>query len=179
MKIIAFSASSSKNSINKQLVKYATSLLEHADVEILDLNDFELPLYSEDIEKKLGQPTAAKKFIEKLNQADGLVISFAEHNGSYTASYKNLFDWASRIKHKVYEGKNAIFLSTSPGPGGASNVLALAENSAPHFGANLKGTVSVGNFYDVFDLENGIINDKKMDEKIQKIMQEFKVEQKL
>lgn len=54
MNVIAFAASSSKKSINKQLVTYAASLLETARVEVLDLNDFELPLFSVDKEQELG-----------------------------------------------------------------------------------------------------------------------------
>jgi Predicted flavoprotein len=91
MKIIAFGASSSRESINKQLATYAVSLLEGADVEVLDLNDYELPLFSVDKEKELGQPQLAKDFLGKIAGADALVISFAEHNGSYSAAFKNPF----------------------------------------------------------------------------------------
>lgn len=48
MNIIAFAASSSRKSINKQLVRYASTLLDKAKVEVLDLNDYELPLFSQD-----------------------------------------------------------------------------------------------------------------------------------
>lgn len=54
MKVIAFAASSSKESINKQLVTYAANLIENAEVEVLDLNDYELPLFSVDKEKRIG-----------------------------------------------------------------------------------------------------------------------------
>ena len=86
MKVIAFAASNSKQSINKQLVTYAASLLENADVELLDLNDYELPLFSVDIEKEIGQPALAQAFLDKLGHADALVISLAEHNGNYSAA---------------------------------------------------------------------------------------------
>ena len=56
MNVLAFAASSSTQSINKKLVRYAASLLEGAQVQLLDLNDYELPLFSVDKEKKLGQP---------------------------------------------------------------------------------------------------------------------------
>jgi chromate reductase len=116
MKILAFAASSSSNSINKKLVTYAASLLNNAEIEILDINDYEMPLYSEDKEEELGQPDAAKIFFKKIGAADALLISYAEHNGSYTAAYKNLFDWASRIEPKVYQGKPMVMLATSPAP---------------------------------------------------------------
>ncbi len=65
MKLLAFAASSSKKSINKQLAAYAASLLEGADVEVLDLNDYELPLYSVDKEQELGHPQLAQAFMAK------------------------------------------------------------------------------------------------------------------
>ncbi|MGF1733939.1 NADPH-dependent FMN reductase [Photobacterium satsumensis] len=155
MKVVAFAASNSSTSINKQLVTYAASQIEGMNVEVLDLNDFELPLFSQDKEKELGQPSQAHAFLKKVQSADALLISFAEHNGSYTAAYKNLFDWVSRIEPKVYQGKPVVLLSTSPGPGGAKNVLAAAEASMPFFGAEVKATLSVPSFYDNFDPENG------------------------
>lgn len=170
MKIIAFGASTSKKSINKSLATFTSSLIAGADVEILDLNDFELPLFSEDKEAEIGQPQAAKDFLEKIQSADGIVVSFAEHNGSYTAAYKNLFDWASRIKQKVYQGKPGVFLATSPGAGGASSVLSRAKVSAPFFGVELQDAVSVPSFYDVFDAERGVISEPKIVDQLQVAM---------
>ncbi|MFA0069839.1 NADPH-dependent FMN reductase [Vibrio breoganii] len=151
MKVIAFGASTSSNSINKQLAAYTAKLIKGAEVEVIDLNDFPLPLFGEDKEKEVGKPENAQAFFDKLGTADALVISFAEHNGAYTAAFKNLFDWTSRIDQKVYQGKSVIFLATSPGPGGAGSVLASATGSAPYFAAEVKASVSVPNFYDNFD----------------------------
>ncbi|GLS89752.1 FMN reductase [Psychromonas marina] len=166
MKVLAFAASSSKNSINKQLANYAAKQIKDAQVELLDINDYEMPLFSEDREKELGQPALAKAFYEKLGDADVIVISFAEHNGSYTAAYKNLFDWTSRIDMKLFQNKPVIMLATSPGPGGAATVLAAAQGSAPYFAADVKAAISVPSFYDNFDLENGQLTDKALTDKI-------------
>ncbi|MGL4768540.1 MAG: NADPH-dependent FMN reductase [Formosimonas sp.] len=170
MKLIAFAASSSTQSINKQLVTYATSLLPTADVEILDLNDFELPLFSQDLEAQIGQPAAAQAFLAKISAADALVISFAEHNGSFSAAYKNLFDWCSRIQPKVYVDKNVVLLSTSPGPGGAGNVLAAATQSMPHFGATVKASISVPKFYEQFDAERHALKDAALIEQLRQAL---------
>ena len=88
-----------------------------------------------------------------------MIVSFAEHNGSYSAAYKNLFDWASRIDQKVFQNKPTIYLSTSPGPGGAGSVLSSAKGSARFFGVDLKASVSVANFHDVFDAQTGRITE--------------------
>jgi len=86
MKIIAFGASTSSKSINKALAAYVGSLISNAELEVLDLNDFELPLFSQDVEEKIGQPDNAKAFLAKIASADALIISFAEHNGAYSAA---------------------------------------------------------------------------------------------
>ena len=166
MKVLAFAATSSKRSINKQLANYAAKQITGAEVELLDINDYEMPLYSEDREKELGQPEPAKAFYQKLGEADTIVISFAEHNGSYTAAYKNLFDWTSRINMQVYQNKPVIMLATSPGPGGAGTVLAAAQGSASYFAAEVKGAISVPSFYDNFDTESGQLTNKELADKI-------------
>ncbi|PAJ76303.1 NADPH-dependent FMN reductase [Pseudoalteromonas sp. NBT06-2] len=166
MKVLAFAASNSKNSINKQLATYAANLVENAEVEILDINDYEMPIFSEDREKKLGQPEQAQAFYKKLGEADAIIISFAEHNGSYTAAYKNLFDWTSRIDMKVFQSKSMLMLATSPGPGGANSVLTTASGSAPYFAANVKASISIPSFYDNFDVETGKLTNPELIDKL-------------
>lgn len=154
MNILAFAASSSKKSINKQLLSYiAKDLLPDQSTEILDLNDYEMPLFSVDKEEELGHPELAKEFLSKIAHSDAIIISFAEHNGSYSAAYKNLFDWCSRINPKVFQKKPIILLSASPGPRGGATVLEAAVKSAPFFDGDVKGSLSIAKFYDQFDVQ--------------------------
>lgn len=171
LNVIAFAASTSQNSVNKKLVTYATSLLSHSQVEILDLNDFDMPLFSVDIEKDIGQHPNALKLVAKIASADALVISFAEHNGSYSAAYKSIFDWCSRIETSVYQNKDAIFLSASPGKRGGANVMKTALESAERFGANVKSHFSLPSFNDNFDTEAMCIRDAELDAELKKVMQ--------
>ena len=155
MKILAFAASNSRQSINGQLVRHACNVLTteialDAQIEFLDLNDYEMPIYSIDREKASGIPEAAQAFYNKIGSVDALIISFAEHNGAYTVAFKNVYDWASRINAKVYQGKRLLALSASPGRRGGANVLALATGAAPRFGADLRAQMSVGPFGEVF-----------------------------
>lgn len=169
MKLLTFAASSSSKSINKQLATYAASQVKHSDgvdVEILDINDYEMPLFSQDKEEVLGQPQQALDFFAKLGQADAIIISFAEHNGSYTAAYKNLFDWTSRINQKLFQNKPMILLSTSPGPGGAASVLAAATGSAPYFAGDVKASVSIPSFFDNFDSEKQTLTNPELVDKL-------------
>ncbi|MFY7738982.1 MAG: NADPH-dependent FMN reductase [Flavobacterium sp.] len=158
-KIIAFGASSSKTSINKQLATYAANQFQNASVEVLDLNEFEMPIYSVDKEKDNGIPQLAQDFYAKLGTADAIVISFAEHNGAYSAAFKNIFDWTSRINAKTFQEKPMLLLSTSPGPRGGSSVLEIAKNRFPFQGAVVKGSFYLPNFNDNFDAEKGITNE--------------------
>lgn len=162
MKLLAFAASSSRKSINKQLATYAASLVEGAEVEVLDLNDYELPLFSEDREKELGHPELAKAFLTKIATSDALLISFAEHNGSYSAAYKNLFDWSSRIGKKVFQDKPMVLLSTSPGPRGGASVLATATTSAPFFAGHVKASLAIPSFHENFDVEHGVLRNEEL-----------------
>ncbi|WP_396212424.1 NADPH-dependent FMN reductase [Flavobacterium sp.] len=158
-KIIAFGASSSKTSINKQLATFAANQFQNASVEVLDLNDFEMPIYSVDKEKDNGIPQLAQDFFYKLGSADLIVISFAEHNGAYSTAFKNIFDWTSRINGKTFQEKPVLLLSTSPGPRGGSSVLEIAKNRFPLQGAVVKGSFSLPSFNDNFDTEKGITNE--------------------
>ncbi|MCO4785491.1 MAG: NAD(P)H-dependent oxidoreductase [Marinomonas atlantica] len=173
MKILAFAATNHKASINKQLVTYAANVLaenKSADVEVLDLNDYEMPIYSIERHTENGIHPLGQKFFDKIGAADVILVSFAEHNGSYTAAYKNLFDWASRIDMEVYQGKPTVIMSTSPGPGGASSVLASAEGSAEFFAMDLKGSLSVPSFEENFDTEKGILTNEELASKLKGIL---------
>ena len=163
MKITCFAASSSRASINKQLVTYAAGLIEGAEVEIIDLNDYELPLFSVDREAELGQPPLAQAFLDRIIGSDALVIAFAEHNGCYSAAYKNIYDWASRIQPKVYQDKRMVLLATSPGGRGGSSVLDLALSQMPRFGGDIRASISVPMFFENFDVERKAITNPEID----------------
>ncbi|WP_108651396.1 NADPH-dependent FMN reductase [Dongshaea marina] len=173
MKILAFAASNSRNSINRQLIQYAVSLLQNAEVEIIDIHDYEMPIFSVDREQELGQPPEAQQFFKKIGEADALLISFAEHNGSYTAAYKNLYDWSSRIDPKVFQGKPMVLLSTSPGPGGAQNVLGMATHSAPYFGGTVKASLSIPSFYQNFNEEAGVLINPELHTQLETALASF------
>ena len=163
-RILAFAASNSSNSINRKLVDYAASLIEDAEVETLDIHDFEMPLYRADREIAEGIPQLAHDFLGRIASADGLLVAFAEHNGMYSAAFKNLFDWSSRIGRDVWQGKPMVLLATSPGSGGAARVLAIAETAAPHFGGEVRASMSIPQFFDAFDSEAGCLRDPGLQE---------------
>lgn len=171
MKIIAFGGSNSQQSINKRLVTYAASLFENADVEVLDLNDYAMPVFSVDLEKEIGQHKIAQAFLDKLNEADILVVSMAENNGNYSVAFKNVFDWSSRILKDVFQHKPMLLLATSPGGRGGSSVLGIAQNLFPRYGAEIKGSFSLPSFNSNFDLEQNKISNPELDQDLKNIIQ--------
>ncbi len=170
MKILAMAASNSSQSINRKLILHAADLMTSGEipelggaaaveVEVLDLNDFEMPIYSTDREEAGGIPEHAQRFFRKIGEADAVLLSFPEHNGSYSAAFKNLYDWTSRIDMKVYQSKPVVMLATSPGGRGGASVLQAATGSAPFFGADLRASLAIPSFYDKFDSERGTVSD--------------------
>ena len=113
-RIVAIGASSSSNSINRKLANYAAkSISIESHIIDLDLNEFEMPIYSEDFQRDSGIPKEALNFKKEIQNSDCLVISLVEHNGSYTAAFKNIYDWISVIESDVWCSKPILLLSTS------------------------------------------------------------------
>lgn len=156
-KIAAFGGSTSRTSINKQLATYAGTLLQQTEVTVLDLNAFTVPIYSEDLEREEAYPKGASDFNAELDKYDGFIVSLAEHNGSYAAAFKNIFDWVSRKERKVFRDKPLLIMATSPGGRGGASVLSTAENTFPHMGAKIVSRFSLPSFHDNFK-EDGITN---------------------
>lgn len=122
-KILAFAGSTRSSSYNKQLVRVAADAARAAGAEVtlVDLRDFPLPLFDEDLESEHGLPDNAKKLKTLFRSHDAFLIASPEYNSSITAVLKNALDWASRSESddelalSAYRGKTAALLSASPG----------------------------------------------------------------
>ena len=172
-KIIAFGASSSKNSINKKLASFVANKISHQEAVTLDLNDFEMPIYSEDRHIEDGVPKKALEFKNIINESKGLVISLAEHNGSYTSAFKNIYDWISVIEKTVWSNKPILLMSTSDGARGGKSVL---ETALPRFSRQSNFEIPhfiLPSFYENFSEELGIVN-QKLNTELDKKISEFK-----
>jgi NAD(P)H-dependent FMN reductase len=170
MKILAFAGSNSSKSINKDLITYTATFFKGDIVEILDLNDFEMPLFSSDRAGENGIHQLALDFARKIDESDLLIISLAEHNGSYSVAFKNIFDWISRIPNRKAFGNKPMFLmATSPGARGGATVLEMAMKTLPHFGATILENFSLPKFYENFGDLKQIINERLRSELENKI----------
>jgi len=169
--ILAFAGSNSSNSINKKLVTYASTLVDNANVAILDLNDFELPIFGVDLEAKIGQPEDAHKFLNHIKQSDGIVVSLAEHNGAYTVVFKNLLDWMSRIEVKTFFGKPMLLMATSTGRRGGQSVLEMAKSRFPRHDANIIADFSLPEFK--VNFSDGKIINPELDTELRLKVEQF------
>lgn len=159
--ILVFAGSNSRDSINKKLATYASSLVEDVNVTNLDLNDFELPLFGVDLEQEKGIPENAHKFLKHMKASDGIIISLAEHNGAYSVVFKNLLDWMSRIEGKTFFGKPMLLMAASPGGRGGQSVLEIAKNRFPRHDAKIIADFSLPSFGNNFS--EGKIVDPNLD----------------
>lgn len=161
-KILAFGASSSKNSINHTFALWAASQLVDVEITSPHLREFEMPIFSVDREKEDGYPQFAHDFIQLINESDGIIISLAEHNGSFAAAFKNIYDWISRIEKPIWKNKPMMIMATSPGGRGGKTVLQSAETLFPRTGALINGVFSLPSFGQNFD--DGIVNTELLDQ---------------
>lgn len=149
-RILAFAGSLRKDSFNKRLVKIAAhgARSAGADVTLIDLRDFPLPLYDGDLEAASGIPEPGVRLKKLFVEHDGLLLACPEYNSSITAVLKNTLDWVSRplpgeANLAAFTGKAATLLSASPGALGglrglvhvrailgAINVIVLPEQLA-------------------------------------------------
>jgi NAD(P)H-dependent FMN reductase len=121
-KILAFAGSTRRDSFNRKLAALAAEFCREAgaQVTLLELTDYPLPLFSQDLEADQGLPANAVELKRLFQEHDGLVIACPEYNGSITPLLKNTIDWLSRRSGDepplvAFRGKAAALLSASPG----------------------------------------------------------------
>lgn len=168
-KILAFGASLSETSINQQLAEFAASILTGAIGETIKLTDFyPMAMYGTQAE----MPESVTKMHHKMSEYDGFIISLSEHNGTYTAGFKNALDWLSTIGNQdgVFHKKPVLVMGTAPGPKGAQFVIEAGKNRFPWNGASeVTNTFSLPVFGENFDTEKGIVHKEKLQELKEKL----------
>ncbi|HRH42251.1 MAG TPA: NAD(P)H-dependent oxidoreductase [Pyrinomonadaceae bacterium] len=134
-KILAFAGALRKDSTNKKTVKVAVEGARKAGAEVtlIDLKDFPVPLYDGDIESSVGIPENAVKLQELMREHDGFLIASPEYNSGIPGTLKTYIDWTSRphSEHRAgasYGGKVVIIMSASPGAlGGLRGLIDLRK----------------------------------------------------
>ena len=167
-KLLAFSGSLRQNSYNQQLVEHASDLARDkgAEVTVIRLSDYPMPIYNQDDEDASGIPETALKFRELMKESDGFLIACPEYNSSITGALKNAIDWASRPKEgeeplECFKGKIVGLMGASPGGlggiRGLDHVREILSNIQCHI---VPGLVSVGSVHEAFDADGKLKNDR-------------------
>ncbi len=175
-KILAFAGSTRTDSFNKKLVKVASAGANEAgaDVTVIDLRDFSMPLYDDDLEKQEGLPTNVLKLKDLMVAHHGFLISSPEYNSSISGVLKNMIDWTSRPRDgepssACHQDKIVGLMSASPGAlgglRGLVHVRAILENMGIIV---LPNQVAVSKAHEAFD-EQGNLNDKKQEQNMKSI----------
>jgi len=179
-KILAFAGSARKESFNKKLVKVAAvgAAEAGAEVTLLDLADYPMPIMDQDLEDAEGLPENAQKLKAIFKEHDALLIACPEYNGSITPLLKNTIDWLSRKEEgeaplEVYQGKVAGLIAASPGGLGGLRGLVHVRQILSGIGVLvLANQRAVGGAADKFD-DAGEINDDKLAEQVKGVGKEL------
>ena len=161
-KILVIGASTGIKSINRNLTSFTASLLtdcEHVHINIAEYNN--TPIFSVEDKELNGTPSEIVSLTTQFNTCDGFIISFAEHNGSFAAGYKNVIDWISTQGKDMFNHKPMFLMSTSPGPRGGQNVLNSAINYYPFMGGKVSASFSLPSFFNNFKDDQIIDKDLK------------------
>jgi chromate reductase, NAD(P)H dehydrogenase (quinone) len=172
-RILAFAGSARKASFNNQLVQIAAegARTAGAEVTVLNLRDYPLPVFDQDLEEEHGTPENATRLKELFFNHDGLLISCPEYNSSITPLLKNTIDWVSRsaegeIPLQAYRGKVAALMAASPGGLGGLRGLVHVRAILSNIGVIvLPDQVAVPKAYEAFD-DNGKFKDEKQQTRV-------------
>lgn len=173
-KILAFSGSARKSSFNQKLVALAAqgARAAGANVTVINLADYPMPIFDEDLEASEGMPTAAKAFKQLLIDHDGLLIASPEYNSAFSPLLKNAIDWATRpfgpdIKSAPpFAGKYAAIMATSPGALGGIRGLVFLRLLLSNIGVTvLPSQHAVPHATKVFN-SDGSLNDEQVQKNV-------------
>jgi chromate reductase len=163
-----FAGSARNASTNKQLAALAASMAQKADIEVtlIDLKDFEMPIYDGDLEGDAGLPKNAKRLKQLFIEHDGIFIASPEYNSSFSPLLKNSLDWISRPHTEnepslwTFTGKVAALGSVAPGALGGLRGLVPLRMMLGNIGVTVvPNQVAISNGFSAFDdagaLKNG------------------------
>ncbi len=174
MKIFLLSAALRKGSTNKKLINLcAEYLAKDHQIDLSQMHEFDVPLYNQDIETSEGVPENAKKFGQKIVQADKIIFSVPEYNYSIPGIFKNLIDWTSRIQPVPFKKANILLLSASPAMAGGNRGFWQTRIPLEGCGAFVyPSSFSLANSLQMFD-DSGHLKDEKLLKQLHALLLDF------
>ena len=125
------------------------------DIEILDLKDYPLPFFEEPISPSMAKEPysnpVVQKWVAKIAEADGFIITAAEYNHGYTAVLKNALDYAYREWNKkpvAFVGYGSV--------GGSRAIEQLRGVVAELQMVSIRNSVHMSNFWSFLDEQGKI-----------------------
>jgi len=175
MKLFTFAASLRKDSVNKKLIAVAEELLkkqEGVTIDHAEFNEFEMPLYNADIEKE-EIPESVSRFVKRMHQAQGIIISSPEYNYSIPGPFKNLIDWVSRVNPMPWKNQCILVLTASPSLVGGNRSFWNVRIPLEGCGAWVSPSMfSLPSAYEAFD-EKGALKDINAQMRLEEILKGF------
>lgn len=170
IKILAFAGSARADSFNRKLIAIAAQGAETAgaEVTVVDLRDYAMPIFDQDYEAQQGMPENARQLKRHLIASDGILISSPEYNSGYSGLLKNCIDWVSRAEAPdekrliAFRGKCVSLMSASPGKLGGIRGLAALRILLSNLGMTVSpGQVAVPNAVEAFDEEGQLVDEEQ------------------
>ena len=168
--ILVFAGSARRESLNKKLARTAadSARTTGAEVTLLDLRDYPIPLYDGDLEAESGVPENARALRRLMAIHHGLIVVSPEYNGFITPLLKNTLDWISRPDGAedgltLYSDKVALVLSASPGALGGLRSLQLIRQLLGNLGVTvLPDQLAVGRAQQAFNPDGTLTDTAQM-----------------
>ena len=169
-KILCFAGSSRKDSFNKRLVKIAALGAREAGALVteIDLADYPMPIFNEDLEREEGMPEYARMFKRLLIDHDAFIIASPEYNSAFSPLLKNTIDWASRAESDdepplaAYQGKMATIMAASPGALGGLRGLVHLRMLLANIGVTvLPGQEAIPRAFNAFNEDGSLVDEEK------------------
>jgi len=169
-RILAFGGSLRRDSFNQKLAALAAAGAREAGAEVtlIALRDFPMPVFDQDLEDAVGMPAAAKELKQLFREHHGLLIAAPEYNSSITAALKNAIDWVSRAESDdepplaAFAGKAAVLCAASPGALGGLRGLVTVRSILGNIGVTvLPDQVAVSKAHEAFKADGSLADEKQ------------------
>lgn len=179
-KILVFAGSTRRESFNRRLAAVAAGLCREAGAEatLVELAEYPLPLFSQDLESDEGTPENASRLKELFREHDGIVIASPEYNSSITPLLKNTIDWLSRRADGepplvAFKNKTAALLSAAPGALGGLRALVHVRAILGSIGVIVMPTQVAVSFAGRAFAEDGALADEKLESRLRTAISEL------
>ncbi len=139
LRILLFSASLRKDSLNTQLAQLAARVIgqQGATVDYARMEEFDVPSFNQDKEDASDPPPGAAEFRDRILANDAFIISSPEYNGSMPGLLKNAIDWVSRFRPQPFNEKHVLLMSASPSMAGGNRSLWHLRMPLEHLGSHV------------------------------------------